>query len=426
MMQAPHPRSQVVLLAVIIAVALAVLIPYLVHSREASRLTQCQGNLREIGRSFEQFADADPRGRYCSGAYDWRRDGCPDQVGWVADLVNNGYCRPIDLICPSNPLQCSEGLAELYDKDYQQSEKVLPDPDLARAGICGAGPDVWGTPGTPQRADAIHRYMLDKGYASNYTASWYFIRTAFTTEAEVVEENGHEKAIIVHAMPLDRSLNWKSRKNTRGPLWRRRLQYSKVPSGMVPLLGDGGTFGAERIQMPTDLAYKGARLVSKGQALVTSYNPGPATYDGLDIVPLPAGTVVCIGEDRPCPTCPEPDCTVMVLSGQCIDERDGLAYGSAGLQDTRGWACLHAGSCNLLMADGSVQVLTDANGDGLLNPGFPVAPHSRRTGSNNKAAPQPELGYQDAVEDLPRQRVFSGLSINNNEVYHNPINFVPK
>jgi prepilin-type processing-associated H-X9-DG protein len=39
-------------------------------------------------------------------------------------------------------------------------------------------------------------------------------------------------------------------------------------------------------------------------------------------------------------------------------------------QDYRGMAALHAGSVNVLMADGSVQVFVDENYDGFINNGF--------------------------------------------------------
>ena len=34
------------------------------------------------------FADKDPQERLCTGASDFRRDGCMDTWGWVADLKN--------------------------------------------------------------------------------------------------------------------------------------------------------------------------------------------------------------------------------------------------------------------------------------------------------------------------------------------------
>ena len=45
-------------------------------------------------------------------------------------------------------------------------------------------------------------------------------------------------------------------------------------------------------------------------------------------------------------------------------------------QDYRGMSPLHQGTLNVLMADGSVQVLTDINNDGFINNGFDVGPNN--------------------------------------------------
>jgi prepilin-type processing-associated H-X9-DG protein len=81
------------------------------------------------------------------------------------------------------------------------------------------------------------------------------------------------------------------------------------------------------------------------------------------------------------------------------------AIGSAGvqklcLQDTRGWAPVHRNSCNLLMADGSVKSIHDLNGDGFLNPGFPVEPADAKL--------KPALGYTDGKVEMSSAEVFSG------------------
>jgi len=70
------------------------------------------------------------------------------------------------------------------------------------------------------------------------------------------------------------------------------------------------------------------------------------------------------------------------------------------LQDTRGWAPVHRGSCNLLMADGSVKSVKDLNGDGFLNPGFPVEP------GDDPAANK--VGYLDGTTEMSSYEVFSG------------------
>ena len=79
------------------------------------------------------------------------------------------------------------------------------------------------------------------------------------------------------------------------------------------------------------------------------------------------------------------------------------------LQDTRDWAAVHAGQLNLLMADGSVKSVTDLNGDGFLNPGFPVV------GATKTAAELAEtVGYTDSTVEMSAFQVFNGVMLNGN------------
>src|SRR5688572_21015209 len=84
----------------IIAVLVAILIPAVIRAREAARSSQCRANLRDYGLALQTHAASDPSGRFCTGAYDFRRDGCPDTWGWVADIVNMGAGQPNQSKCP--------------------------------------------------------------------------------------------------------------------------------------------------------------------------------------------------------------------------------------------------------------------------------------------------------------------------------------
>ncbi|MBM4004502.1 MAG: hypothetical protein FJ295_14675 [Planctomycetes bacterium] len=53
-------------------------------------------------------ADRDPAERFSSGAYDGKRDGLVDTIGWVADMVNSGAGEPGKLLCSTNPAKLSE------------------------------------------------------------------------------------------------------------------------------------------------------------------------------------------------------------------------------------------------------------------------------------------------------------------------------
>src|SRR5688572_25215700 len=92
----------------IIGILVALLLPALSAAREAARGAMCKNNLRQFGIGMHIFADRDPEGRFCTGASDFRRDGCMDTYGWVADLVNGGLAKPNEMLCPTNPLLGSE------------------------------------------------------------------------------------------------------------------------------------------------------------------------------------------------------------------------------------------------------------------------------------------------------------------------------
>ena len=59
----------------------------------------CGSNQREFGLGFEM--NAINTGYLCSGAYDRHRDGDVRELGWAADLVNNGTAHPAKMLCPA-------------------------------------------------------------------------------------------------------------------------------------------------------------------------------------------------------------------------------------------------------------------------------------------------------------------------------------
>ena len=86
----------------IIAILAAFLIPAVQRARESARSAQCKNNLRQFGIAFHAFADVDKESRYSSGAYDYLRDGCVSEYGWVADVVNTGAGLPQEMRCPTS------------------------------------------------------------------------------------------------------------------------------------------------------------------------------------------------------------------------------------------------------------------------------------------------------------------------------------
>ncbi|MBN1910321.1 MAG: DUF1559 domain-containing protein [Pirellulales bacterium] len=398
----------------IIGLLAALLLPALVAARESARSTQCKENLRQIGIGIQMFGDLDPEGRLCTGAFDWRRDGCPDTWGWVADVKNLGVCEPGKLLCPTNPLRAPEKWNDMVGGTSTTNGKNGCPPDRLADGACGLGatetaPDTWEgyfaqtTEDTPERADFLARAFWEKGYNTNYVASWYLVRSAL----KLTNDGAGAMAFVTG------SGNAKGLEQTRGPLTRRLLESSSIPSSNVPLLGDGApgdpgeailttavgknqtaaTAWMSNVSMGPSQDTESLTYLEAGERLVESFNDGPATYDST------AGGVVLIegGTD---------------VTGQmrCESGLDGCppADSTSGgwLQDTRDWFALHNGTCNILMADGSVKSFVDRNGDKYLNPGFPIP-------KGLSEAEYDAIGYRSDVKELHEARIFSGVFLEN-------------
>ena len=413
MARIPDRMAGVLVLIALIGLLMMMLVPAVSRSRKAARAAQCQDNLRRFGVGFQAHAQADGQTRFCTGAYDWERDGCPDTVGWVADLVNDGFCRPIDMLCPSNPMKGLEELQVLYSTTPMAGEGI--DGSLLRAGICGEADAFvpggrFGAEGSAKRREAIATYILDKGYSTNYTAHWFLVRGG----PKVTQEDFQhiDGKIDGYTIRLASATSWKPRRNgateiCTGPLKRIDVQKSKMrvtttPSAMIPLLADGaGSLG-------TNSKFENGPYVD---SLTMSFSDGPATwsYSVHKIVPV-AGKVVVGRVTGLAGSTPQ-------WTGQIYEEAQGFYYGTVGLQDSRQFTCPHNGSANFVMADGSVREFGDQNGDKVLNPGF-WAEYLRDGGySASEEVPvggdYSMNGYTGPPEDLPRTEVFSGLFIRN-------------
>ena len=154
----------------IIAILASLALPALSAAREAARSSQCKSNLRNFYVSFATFADRDSLGRFCSGAYDGKRDGCVDTVGWVADAVNGGTCRPQELLCPSNASKGSEKLNDYFGVPTSKAGETA-DPSLINVGACGATFAAYDDSGPGKtKGEFIAQHFLEKGYGTKSVA----------------------------------------------------------------------------------------------------------------------------------------------------------------------------------------------------------------------------------------------------------------
>lgn len=202
----------------IIALLMAILLPSLHKARELAKQAVCASTLQGFGRGFHLYA-GENRDYLCSGSFDPEvskgRDGPVDKVGWVADLVRFKFAYPGKQLCPSNPA--------IYNQ---------------KLGLVAAGEDSY----TEEQA----RDLIDRGFNSNYTQSWYMARTQYDPTKAKKSSN---------------PANLKRRDTNVGPL--RMTAMLRVAPASVPLLGDGRTdidnlvLGERSIKTMTDGPYGG-------------------------------------------------------------------------------------------------------------------------------------------------------------------------
>jgi prepilin-type N-terminal cleavage/methylation domain-containing protein/prepilin-type processing-associated H-X9-DG protein len=344
------------LLAVIaiIGVLVALLLPAIGLAREAARKASCANNLKQFGLSMHGYAQTH-REAFCSGAFDWVRDGAITEVGWVADAVKQSY-TPGKQLCASNPGKAADTIEDLLTLSTGSApfttaagcvDVLGPPPKSAPDGTLVWNPcrfiadpasgSGFGAGASSARRDYVEMAVIRENFNTNYTASWFLVR------AEVLlDQSGNLRPAKPACLEIR---NPTSRNYTRGPLDRALVDTSLAPGSLIPVLGDGALSGRTLSDSVGDLN-AGTQLViplTRGPVL------GPAGGAGEFNPPadFPAGTTKAVWWP--------------VWAKQCF-------------QDYSQFAAVHRGSCNILFADGSVRSINDNNGDGLLNNGFSGAP----------------------------------------------------
>lgn len=345
----------------IIGILVGLLVPAVNLARSAARSAECQNNLRQIGMGLQALATTGKKSNFCTGNFGWGSDGAVTDVGWVADLANNGVL-PGQLLCPTNQSQGSYVLEEVLSRPTPaigsiicgvdpagRVAQTLPDGTQLR-GVCRSIVD--NQIATAGRPPLVKTEMIDKGFNTNYGASWLLVRSELNLDpisGQPVLKNGS-------------SCGWVTSLNaTQGPLNLSRVSSSKVSSSSIALIGDVKNAGILSQNLGGDLM--------AGTPLATNFFGGP--------VPLA-----------------DPNSPLSIPTVKTGATGWWNYWNRRVLQDFRSLDPIHKNSCNVLMADGSVQSFFDANQDGFLNNGF-----------------QPNGDFRDATIELVTAEMFSAYSL---------------
>lgn len=195
----------------IIALLIGILLPSLGKARDTAKKVQCMSNLRQMGISFSTYS-AGNKGYLSSGPFDnrirkhadgyelqqeWSRNpsdrrSTVERIGWLRDLVEIADIRASDFLCPTAPAQ------------YNQNLNVFRMNDGG-----------YGDPFTHETRDQL----IDRGYNSNYTQSWYMAYTQWK-----------DPRVGRTGQPADAT------NGVYGPLREHAMQV--VSASIVPMLAD--------------------------------------------------------------------------------------------------------------------------------------------------------------------------------------------
>jgi prepilin-type N-terminal cleavage/methylation domain-containing protein/prepilin-type processing-associated H-X9-DG protein len=386
----------------IIAILAALLLPALAAAREAARANACRNNLRQVYVSLATHADNDPQERFVSGAFDGKRDGCLDSIGWVADMVNAGAGKPSELLCPSNPGKVNEKMNDYWTDSAFTSAQTEGTSDLSALNA-GAFTQIAATgASTSARAAAILEHFFKKGYNSNYATSWFMVRgepQLFSGGAAQPADLIYPSGSFIKGGPnCNGVVTNPALGSTLGPISRATIEQGARPSSSIALVFDSNVGD----QNEAFLQYSASAFGKTGDRTVESFNDGPAYLSGT-------GTVwEALGKNSAVTLHDVNGTTGVVTASVFSDEQPGVGQVPPArltyMQDWRDMAPVHNGNCNAVFADGSIRSFKDLNKDGYLNPGFQVS-----TGATSTQLAK--LGYRDSLEELPPAAVFSGVFV---------------
>jgi prepilin-type N-terminal cleavage/methylation domain-containing protein/prepilin-type processing-associated H-X9-DG protein len=339
----------------IIGILVGLTLPAVNMAREAARSTQCSNHLREFGTGFISLTTG-PNQAYCTGNFDWEEDGAVDSIGWVSDLVKQGFL-PSQMRCPSNMAQLSATYNQLMRINdagpgcvdrFGAPAKTAPDGTLIR-GACREILEDGVSPQSEARSALVFSRLYENGYATNYAASWFMVRGSV-----VLDSSGNPKM----ANPAYGN-DIRSRNVTTGPLTTKMVDRGRAAGNTIPLLSDASF--VETLSVPIGV------YTQQSNGTNGAFEPHFGAGEPL--------SVAMVGR----PVIADPTAGALLKQPAFANgtPREGAGgwwavWNKKVLQDYRGMSAHHRDSCNVLMADGSIQVLADKNDDEMINNGFPA------------------------------------------------------
>jgi prepilin-type N-terminal cleavage/methylation domain-containing protein/prepilin-type processing-associated H-X9-DG protein len=409
----------------IIAILIALLLPAINSAREAARKTQCKNNLRQIAIGLNAFADTDPAERLGTGAFDWPRDGSPDLYSWIGSMIKVSAGRANQMRCPSNPIRINEKINDFLGGASSNGSRTTTDrEDTANpSSLTGK---VQGSIGSSATNTTLRRALtadfVKQGYNSNYCSSWFHVRSGFT----VTNLSGTTVVIDVagsrQSQPLNTRSGLKELANSLGPLSRRTVDTSDVPAANIPLFADTAPGDINEAILRDSLIDSDGRLAepdgTAGVRTGETFADGPSFLTGTGAAARVRG-VEFIGVATPLAardtrylleTYPAVGTNVSAIANYIPSTATaaGLTWANDNfwLQDIRDFYACHNSSANCLMADGSVKELVDLNGDGYINPGFPIG---------TQAVDASVIQYTDGTCEVNSFETFCGIALSRSQ-----------